>query len=229
MQHTLFHMRLILVFSIVSFLFSSCGVLKQLPKNELTNGNFTYINIQKRKTVYIENHADTLIGFSEQKAIFHIPLTNTKDESYLLHKASFDIDVLTIPVKFRGGQQNIPNQLISEINASLYLGLRNDLFKINYPIKPSGTRNRSIEHVGFSLGGLIGIGNSVINADVTNSAIINEYQGILMTKGIAGIIAINNFTVGVAYGWDHLLDSNQNNWIYHQKPWIGLSFGLNLN
>ncbi len=222
-------MRQILGFILITLTLTSCGLSKQLPKKELIDGNYTFIENKERKAVYIENQSDSLIGFVEKKVAYRIPATSTREQQFLFHKASFDLDVLTIPVKFRGSQQSIPNQLTSEINASLYLGFRNDLFHINYPLSASGARKRTIEHVGFSFGGLFGIGNSVINSDVSNSVINNEYQGITMTKGLAGIIAINNFTVGLAYGWDHLLDSNQNNWIYNQKPWFGLAIGLNLN
>lgn len=75
----------------------------------------------------------------------------------------------------------------------------------------------------------LGIGNSVINSDVSSLPISNEYQGIVFSKGIAGIMAINNFTVGLAYGTDQLLDSNKSTWLFEQKPWFGLAIGLNLN
>jgi hypothetical protein len=75
----------------------------------------------------------------------------------------------------------------------------------------------------------VGLGNSVINSDVSQGFIPYEYQGITFSKGITGIIAINNFTVSVAYGFDNLLDKNSRQWIYNQKPWLGLALGLNLN
>jgi hypothetical protein len=48
-------------------------------------------------------------------------------------------------------------------------------------------------------------------------------------KGIAGIIGINNFTLGLAVGFDNLLDKNKKVWVYQGKPWLGLAFGLNSN
>jgi hypothetical protein len=51
----------------------------------------------------------------------------------------------------------------------------------------------------------------------------------VLTKGIAGIIGLNNLTAGLAVGWDNLLDRNKKHWIYQGKPWIGFVFGLNLN
>jgi hypothetical protein len=68
-----------------------------------------------------------------------------------------------------------------------------------------------------------------MNPWVTENQITQEYDGVVWSKGIAGIIGIDNFTIGLALGWDHLLDKNKNYWIYQGKPWLGLAFGLNLN
>ena len=68
-----------------------------------------------------------------------------------------------------------------------------------------------------------------MNPWVTNNRIAIEYDGVVWTKGVTGIIGLNNFTTGLAVGWDHLLDRNMAYWIYQGKPWIGFVFGLNLN
>ena len=68
-----------------------------------------------------------------------------------------------------------------------------------------------------------------MNPWVTSDRVQIEYEGIIWTKGIAGLVGLNNFTVGLALGWDHLLDQNRKDWIYQQKPWLGFVFGLNLN
>ncbi|GAB3813836.1 hypothetical protein GCM10028895_06320 [Pontibacter rugosus] len=56
-----------------------------------------------------------------------------------------------------------------------------------------------------------------------------EYEGVVLLKGVAGIIGINNFSLGLTIGIDHLFDKNRDDWIYQHKPWVGLAFGLNLN
>ncbi|MDX5480835.1 MAG: hypothetical protein LPK07_04055, partial [Hymenobacteraceae bacterium] len=64
---------------------------------------------------------------------------------------------------------------------------------------------------------------------VTQGAIGYEYEGMVWLNGIAGIVGVNNITLGLAVGLDHLFDRNRHDWIYQHKPWIGLAFGLNLN
>lgn len=69
----------------------------------------------------------------------------------------------------------------------------------------------------------------MVSPTTTNDQTEHEYDGIVWTKGVAGIFAINTFTIGVSLGFDNLLDQNRTVWIYESKPWIGFTFGLNLN
>ena len=50
-----------------------------------------------------------------------------------------------------------------------------------------------------------------------------------ITKGIAGLIGVGEFTFGAALGFDNLLDKNRKAWIYQDKPWIGFTVGFNIN
>ena len=74
-----------------------------------------------------------------------------------------------------------------------------------------------------------GIGSTAMNPWVTLDRIPIEYEGVTWAKGLAAIAGLNNFTAGLALGWDHLLDKNNRLWIYQGKPWVGFVFGLNLN
>jgi hypothetical protein len=220
-------MRLLVYISFI-FLLGSCGVTRNTPKFGLQDG-FYQTNQEK---VFIETQNDTLLVFSENggKQLNSLPLSTTSPQSnFVFQKSTFDLDVLAIPAKYRVSLSGMPAQLNSEINAALYFGKRNDYFQVNFEKSPTNRFKRKIDHYGFSIGGFVGLGNSVINSDVSQGLIPYEYQGITFSKGVAGIIGINNFTLGMAYGFDNLLDNNSSQWIYNQKPWVGLALGLNLN
>lgn len=140
-----------------------------------------------------------------------------------------DIDFLAIPLKYRLANSGVPAQLNTEINASAYFGLRTDRFSIGYEPSPLGIQERVIKHFGFSFGVLTGVGSTLVNPTTTNDQTVQEYDGIVWTKGVAGIFAINTFTIGVSIGFDNLLDQNRTIWIYESKPWLGFTLGLNLN
>lgn len=40
---------------------------------------------------------------------------------------------------------------------------------------------------------------------------------------------MTGFKYGVGVGWDYLTDRDKGIWIYQNKPWYGLTVGLNLN
>lgn len=63
----------------------------------------------------------------------------------------------------------------------------------------------------------------------TNDAITSEYDGVVFMKGVAGELGFKQMTAGLALGFDNLLDNNNRHWIYENKLWLGILFGINLN
>ncbi len=155
--------------------------------------------------------------------------TNLEVKTNSFKKNTLDLDFLTIPLKYRPKQLNVPSQLNATLNGAVYIGYRTDLYKVSYSKTPLNSNIRNINHYGFSFGFLSGLGNTAMNPTTTFDNISTEYDGIIWTKGIAGIFAINNLTAGLTLGFDNLLDQNRKFWIYESKPWLGLTFGLNLN
>jgi len=222
-------MRYISILLLISILFSNCSAINQMHKKDLSDGNYNQIINGEKYPIQIENTDDTIKLYSNTKNIEIITLNTSSKKLYQFNKSSLDIDFITIPVKYRASTSGIPNQLSSDINASIYVGSRKDLFNINFPKSISGIHKRKIEHFGYSFGFILGFGNAYISEHTTNKLVLTEYQGIVFSKGIAGIIALNNYTIGLSYGFDQLLDKNRKHWIYQQKPWVGLTIGLNLN
>ncbi|MCF6403106.1 hypothetical protein L3C95_09490 [Chitinophaga filiformis] len=141
---------------------------------------------------------------------------------------SFDLDLLTILFKYRPSVYGFPNQFTTHLNGAAYVGYRSDAFSVLYSKKPLYYK-RHIEHYGYSMGGFLGMGATAMNPWVTRNNITEEYDGFVISKGIALNIAVNAFTFGLAVGWDHLMDRNRKYWIYQGKVWTGVTLGLNLN
>ena len=230
---------LFLLLAIMTF---SCSVLRKTPRTELTDGFYSRKQGDSRQKVYVDLHENRLdvypVKIVEGKKTVDTSsvIGNYNKESSidykeftLLRKNSFDLDFLTIPLKYRIAREDVPPQLNTELNGSIYFGLRTDQYKIGYEQNPLGRQEREIKHFGFSLGILTGLGSSVITPTTTNDLTENEYDGLIWTKGIAGIFAINSFTVGISLGIDNLMDENRNIWIYESKPWVGIAIGLNIN
>lgn len=219
----------------------SCGIIRNSPKKSFSDGFYTQTINNTKSVVYVDVADDILyimptsknnhfrIDTSQPYRMYPKEMKDTLIQGASFGKSIFDVDFLTIPIKFRPAQKNVPLQLNTNLNGAVYLGYRMDKYNVRYMINPLQKSERIINHYGFSLGIFTGLGNTAMTPTTTDNRIAIEYDGVVWTKGIAGIIGINNFTVGLAIGFDTLLDENNNNWIYKNRPWFGLAFGLNLN
>ncbi len=223
-------------------LFYSCGVVRNSPKYQLANGYYKSKTFSsKNEKVYVDNEIDTIYVYNYNKAVkavdtslakrivFPKKIANSINNSKSFRQASFDVDFVTMPFKYRPTQRGFPQQFNTQLNGAVYLGFRNDVYQIKYKQNPLKKYDRQTTHYGFSFGLFTGIGGSAINPWVTNNVVGYEYDGVVWAKGVGAFIGINNFNIGLALGFDDLLDENKDFWIYQQKPWLGLAFGLNLN
>ncbi|SFU44422.1 hypothetical protein SAMN04487941_0789 [Pontibacter akesuensis] len=225
-------------------IFSSCASLRESPKYEFSSGIFKVTSTGSAAIrAYVDVEEDTLIlstvrdkgrYFNTDTAsniviavpeVQHSPVQHV----YTFSKSSFDLDVLTIPFKYRPGTSGFPQQLTTTFQGAIYIGARKDIFRLKYRPTPVGDFHKSENHFGYSVGFFSGLGATTMNEWVTQGATPYEYEGVVLLNGVAGIVGINNFTLGLAVGIDHLFDENRNDWIYQHKPWVGLAVGLNLN
>lgn len=229
-----------------SLLATGCSTLQESSKYQFSEGFYRVrLNDASAKHMYVDFQEDedflTIYPLqpSAQGAVLDtlrgvkLDIASEREEPLTVHytfsQPSFDVDVLTIPLKYRPGTAGFPKQLNTSVQAAVYLGLRNDYYRMGYTKTPLGNYKRHFNHFGFSIGLFSGLGSSFINESVTQGLVEYEYDGVVLVNGVAGIVGINNFTLGLAVGIDHLLDQNREEWIYQHKPWVGLAFGLNLN
>lgn len=153
---------------------------------------------------------------------------NNRQQTKFINR-SFDLDVMSILFKYRPYTAGFPNQLNTNFNAAEFIGHRTDLYILSYDKNPLNTYLRRINHFAYSFGGFVGLGATQMNPFVTGNNIQSEYDGVVLTKGLAGLIGVGEFTFGAALGFDNLLDRNRKYWIYQGKSWIGFTVGFNIN
>ncbi|MDQ6609277.1 MAG: hypothetical protein M3Y85_05595 [Bacteroidota bacterium] len=232
-----------IIFCFSSLLIVSCQTLKESPKFQFSEGYYySRLYHKKVKKIYIVPGEDSIKIYSAKRIGRGLDTTQTLKlafpaatkplsfENYTFAKGSFDIDVLNILFKFRPAINGFPPQLNNNIlNAAFYMGRRTDLYKLTYKQTPLGKYERSTTHYGYSFGFFTGIGASRMDEYVTNGALSIQYDGVVGLIGVAGIAALDKLNFGLNIGIDHLFDKNKTVWIYQHRPWVGLSFGLNLN
>ena len=234
--------RVVLLFAVV-YLFTSCSPFRASPKYGFAEGYYkARLNDSRPNAVYVVPSADTIKVYiakeNRNETIDSVkglqiayPQINepSKTGNRNFIKNTLDVDVLTIPFKFRPSVNGFPRQLNASFNGAVYIGFRSDRYRLYYKRTPLGINKREVTHFGYSFGLFTGIGTARIDEYVTNNAIAIQYDGAVHLAGIAFIVAVENIGVGLALGIDHLLDKNHRFWVNQQKPWLGLSFGLNLN
>ena len=235
-------LKLLLTTFLIIQLFS-CKSQKDSPKFNFADGIYhTKLNGQKQQ-VYVENSEDSISIYALQRgwrnaAIKPSELTrktfaqnkSSKDlENNKYWQNGFDVDILTIPIKFRPSTQSFPSQYSNHLNGAVYLGYRTDVYRMSFKKDPIGGIHEKVKHYGFSGGFITGFGVTPINPWVTNNALTIEYDGLAWSKGAAVVMGVENFTFGLIAAIDHLLDGNRRLWIYQGKPYFGVAVGLNLN
>lgn len=229
-------------FLLLALIVTGCSVTRDRPKYSFSDGYYnSSLYNNKSGKVYVDNTEESIMVYplkkenrtidSLQEKIISFPQQDTKYyiPPHIFRQTSFDFDFLTIPFKYRPETSTLPRQFNTNLNGAVYLGYRTDVYRLWYKNTPINNYLKQTTHYGFSFGFFTGFGGTAMNPTVTNNQISAEYDGVVWSKGIAGIVGIDNFTIGLALGWDNLLDKNKTAWIYQGKPWLGLAFGLNLN
>ena len=187
----------------------------------------SHLDLIKNK-VYVIDSGDTLQLLVPATDERHIILKSIY-RPWSFQRTEIDVDVFTLPFKIRSAQGNLPSQLNSNFNAALYLGHRIDLYNYHFkPITPT-LDVRQVQSRGFGYGMFVGIGSAAINDFVVRAPIGIEYEGVVVNTGVATLYDARIFNIGLAIGIDYLTNTHHQTWIYQQKPWFGVLFGLNLN
>jgi hypothetical protein len=203
----------------------ACSTLKDSPKYQLSNDVYKFgPRGSKYTNAYIFVDGDSVSVFSDSKK--KIAIDPSKD--YFFIKNSFDLDVMTVAFKYRPITLGVPRQLNTEFNGNAFVGYRIDKFRLRTLQTPFGTKNK-VNHRGITIGVFGGLGGTNISPTTTQNQTADDYNALILTRGLCVMIGINNLTVGLGAGWDYVTDRDKEIWIYQNKPWYGLTVGLNLN
>lgn len=225
--------------SLLAIFLSSCAAVKTATVHELESGRYTARSGTVVKPVYARITAEevALLPLDIRKKPVPVPWLSVSraefpadslQQKLVLTKQSVDLDLTTVLLRFRFRQPALPAQLNSHFNAALYAGLRKDWYLFRDHIDPLGRRIRKQYHREIDIGPFIGFGATAVNPSTTASRITEEYDGVVLQKGLALFIGSGQLTIGLGLGFDGLLSPHRKQWIYQEKPWLGLLIGLNL-
>jgi hypothetical protein len=224
--------------------FSSCNMLHENSKYDFNDGIYQTKRFSHNHVYVLKVDEDTIavfpvIQFKDSTAILTKQRTNYtpmqkkfKDNkvSHNFYRPSFDVDVMTIPLKFRPAEYILPNQLTTNFNGVIFGGYRIDAYKVKYKRTPLNIYKQKVKHIGYSAGLCAGIGNTLVDDNSLRGPKSDlQYEGMILITGAAVNIAVESFTCGVSVGPDFLLDKYSSQWIYQGKPCVGFTLGIDLN
>lgn len=228
-------------FILVVLMLVGCLPVEKMARHDFTSGYYklktegneplrVYTNVIEDSVVVYPVIKEGNKEFPDISALKGISIKNIKSGNYLYRscfvKSSIDVDLTTILLKYRPLTSGVPGQLNYNLNAAIYIGFRRDFYKVAPYRSPLNNEISFIRPIGFDAGIFAGIGSSFMNPTNTDNKITQEYDGLIFQKGIAGFITFDNISVGLALGFDNLLDNNKSLWIYNQKPYLGLVIGI---
>lgn len=221
-------MSRIVVFLVLVVAASACGTLNNLHESELDDNHYHFKQPGERYTkVYVDVVEDSFAIIPMDKNAGSLkPIKSETDELFL--KRTFDIDLLSVPFKYRPSAYNFPRQLTADFNGNLYLGYRLDRFRVHYFKTPTGL-SKKIRHRAITIGTFGGIGNAQITPWSTNYRTTDEYNALILSRGFSAMVGVNSLTVGLGVGWDYVTDRDKTIWIYQNAKWYGLTISLSLN
>jgi len=230
--------RYLILFMVSLSLFSSCSVFERSSIHGFNSGYYKYSTGKgKTEAVYLQitdtqvavypvtagkpGNQEMTLPIGEADSLYRIPSRFTK--------ASLDIDLTTVFLKYRPATGDLQPQLTAELNVALYTGWRHDYYRIEGKKDPLGNNHYRVIKRGFDFGILGGPGTTFIGPSTTSNVISKEYNGMILEYGLAAFIETNFASFGLAAGYDHLMNSDRSVWIYNKKPWIGFVIGIALN
>ena len=216
--------RFLFLLAICSSLFYSCTTTSVLPKYELGSNYYTFRQSgSEPKKVFVEVSEDTIQVFPVDS-----PLVINPSKDKLFTRPSFDVDIMVTLFKYRPATGNLPRQLTTDFSGNIFLGYRLDRFRVHHFRTPAG-RSKKIQHKAVTIGLFGGLGSTQVTPWTTNQGTTDEYNGLVLSRGIALMFGINKLTVGMGLGSDYLTDRDKDIWIYQNKSWYGLTLSINLN
>lgn len=189
-----------------------------------------YLSLQEDSlTIYPAIKKDKLV-LSDTSAILSGKISSAESGSCFYNsvfvRTSADLDLSTVILKFRPAVADVPSQLSSNVNGIFYAGFRKDFFRVKSHFSPLHDVNSFVRHTGFDFGLFAGIGITPVTPTVTMNRTAQEYDGMVFQKGVSVFATFENMSVGLALGFDNLLDDNKDIWIYNWKPWVGIAIGI---
>lgn len=213
-------------------------LIKTLPKRARAalyqKGDTLYAEFIGRSLPPLDNRLNTIDQSDSSAIIFvhYLPHLNRIEEKspwFRYKSTAFDMDLTTMPLRYRPSTQGLPGQLNDyNLNVNVHVGFRQDYGRYRTTCFRHNQRSE-IQPFSVGFGSILGLAPVAVNSFSTQGRVANDYQALGISYGLSTTFSFSSFSAGLAVGYEKIADFNNRIWIYDNKPWIGFTLGVNLN
>lgn len=142
------------------------------------------------------------------------------------------LQTLTIPLKIRpkltepAFKDSFATTAETGINIALAGGWK---FNFNQYQQSKNIFGQRTQRLSISLGLLLGAGAVDLKKSNTRNPVIEfERKAPVVTTGLFFLLGFNQLNVGYSFGWDNAKGKGGPEWLYQNRKWHGITFGLDL-
>ncbi|MFD2936235.1 hypothetical protein [Spirosoma flavum] len=171
---------------------------------------------------------------SDSLALFFVHYNPTlkkieeKSPWFRYQDTAFDLDLFTLPLKYRFATAGQPGQLDDKLNVGIHAGYRYDLGRYRTVYFRHHQRSE-ITSFSIGFGGFLCFAPATVTSFSTAGRVQDDYQALGINYGVATTLSYGSVSAGLALGVERLSNHDRILWIYENKPWIGVTVGINLN
>ncbi len=189
-----------------------------------SNGDYI-IHIIKFKNVEKTDGLNAKLVFNsdETRKLFLLPKSSFIDGAeikYVVPKHSFTFGAVTVPIKLRFGSKddNGNRKRYFDFTSDVNIGL-----SAGYKLRPNRNDNFAINFLGG-----VSITSVEVDEQTTDSFVSTNTKAAAFTPNLSIVFEAKNFQIGIFSGIDFLSGELSDNWIYQNKPWLGIGLGYGI-
>ncbi len=159
----------------------------------------------------------------ETRKFFLLPKSSFDSNSeikYDIPEGSFTFGAITVPIKLRFGMKD------NQGNRESYFDFTGDVnigLSAGFKWRPTKTEDFSLNFLGgFS------ITSVEVDEQTTKGFVSTNTKASAFTPNLSIVFESKNFQIGVFSGIDFLSGELGDNWVYQDKPWLGIGLGYGI-
>ncbi len=178
------------------------------------------------------NVVDVWVDKYDRDVIYELELKNRQAVTFT--NRSIELGPLTLPFKYRFGYSDNGIDVNQEFKADINIGAFAGFKIADLSVRKEQERNFTLPETSLNFGPFLSL--AAVELDKSNTTtgdnpLVDEEKASIgtLSVGLGLILNFNNHNIGIFGGLESGFGSEAKNWNFHNKPWLGIGLGYDLN